>query len=252
MNKLTKTLLALSVVAGLSSIAFGQTEVFSEDFGTITDGTSITTSNTNLTYVRVGNQGGSIESVNPSSFGSGASALISGPTGGSLNGLGVQSGLNFTDVPQIIFSADLRLTHSAGTVVIGLGSGTSFTGNGTFATAQGLFWLQFNGTTFERRTSAAWETMGSVTVDTNYTLVVDVNREDGTMSVFLNGILFAEDVAVTTSAVNPDAFRIYSITGSNIEVDNITLTAVPEPAAFTAIFGVLAFGFVLIRRRLRA
>lgn len=246
------TLLIGALMAAISTGAYGQTVVFSEDFGNLANATTITTGNTDLTYVRVGTQGGSIAAVNPSSFGAGASALITGPSGGSLNGLGVGDTLDFGTAPALTFAADIRLTDSSGTIVIGLGTGTTFTGNGTFAGAQGLFWLQLNGTDFQRRTTDpnAWESMGSVSLDTNYALLVEADLIAGTMTVSLNGTPFAEDVALTNASIDPTGFRIYSVNGSNVEVDNITLTAIPEPSFYAALFSLFALaGSILYRRR---
>ncbi|MCD8483288.1 MAG: PEP-CTERM sorting domain-containing protein [Verrucomicrobia bacterium] len=69
------------------------------------------------------------------------------------------------------------------------------------------------------------------------------------MTLTINGIAVATNVALTTAAVNADAFRMYSINGSNVEIDNISLTAIPEPSTYAAIFGALALGFIVLRRR---
>ncbi len=89
--------------------------------------------------------------------------------------------------------------------------------------------------------------MSTLILDTAYTFFASFNVDDNTMSVSINNTVVAENVAVTTNDVTPDAFRIYSIDGSNVEVDNITLTAIPEPA--TALLGGLGFLALLRRRR---
>lgn len=227
--------------------------IFTEDFGTLADGTEISTSNTDLTYVRVGTGGGSILAENPSSFGSGASAFITGPTSTSLNGIGVQSTLDFGSASSLSFSADFSLSDASGNIVFGLGSGTSFTGNVGFSTTQGLFWLQVNGTNFERRTSSAWTDIGGGTtlaLNTNYSLLVEVDVVAGLMDISLNGTLLDNDVAVTTAAItNPTGFRIYSTNGSDVEIDNILLTAVPEPTAAMLLAGAGAMFWVSRRKR---
>lgn len=243
----------LSAVLGLTgALALGQTTIFEEDFGTITNGTNITTSNTDLTYVRIGNQGGSIVASNPSSFGTGASVVLSGPTGGSLNGLGVGNTLDFQGLDEISFALDFRITDSSGTIAFGLGDGTSFTGNGTFNTSQGLFWLQANGLDFQRRTSSTWESMTTLSLDTNYSLLVEANTTTNLMTISLNGTAIATDVAVTSSAINdPTGFRVYSVSGSNVEIDNILIAAVPEPGTLVLV-GLTGIAALVVLRRKRA
>lgn len=238
----------MAAVIGAASAA---TTVFTESFGNLANGTTISTSNTSLTYVRVGTGGGSIVAASPSTIGSGSSAVITGPSNTSLNGVGVGSGLDFGGAGTVTLAFDFKLTDSSGAVVVGLGSGTTFTGNATFNTAQGLFWLQANGTNLERRTSTGWTNVGggtTLTVGTTYSLLVEANVQSGTMDIYLNGNLIDNDVAVTTSTVTaPDGFRIYSVSGSDIEIDNIALTAVPEPAA--ALLGSIGLIGLLRRRR---
>lgn len=243
------TLLALAAALGLAGAANAQSTVFAEDFGSLADSTEITTSNTTLTYARVGTQGGSIAAQNPSAFGAGASAVITGPTGGSLNGLGVASGLDFGTNTEISFATDFRLSASAGTVVFGLGSGTAFTGNSTFTTNDGLFWLQANGLDFQRREGGSWVGVETLALNTNYSLLVEANLTSQTMTISLNGTAVASDVALTTPGINPDGFRIYSVNGSNVQLDNISLTAVPEPGSFALIAGLLGLTWVMLRRR---
>ena len=86
----------------------------------------------------------------------------------------------------------------------------------------------------------------SLVLNTAYTFEVTFSIPDNTMSVSLNNMVIAENVAVTTNNIAPDAFRIYSMSGSNIEVDNILISAIPEPSTvFLGGLGVLA----LLRRR---
>ena len=245
----TKMILLTAAFGLTSALALGQTTIFEENFGTFANGTSLSTSNTDLTYVRVGTQGGSIEAFNPSSFGSGASALITGPTGGSLNGLGVDNSLDFQGLDEISFALDFRISDSSGQIVFGLGDGNSFTSNLAFNTSQGLFWFQANGLDFQRRTSSSWESMTTLSLDTNYSLLIEANTTTNLMSISLNGSSIASDVAVTTSGIDPTGFRVYSVNGSNVELDNISITAIPEPGtlALVALTGVAAI--VTLRRK---
>jgi hypothetical protein len=238
--------LAMVAMLGLPALPASATLVFTEDFEGLTDGTDISTTNTELTYVRIGGGGGVIDAVNPGSFGTGASAIITQNTSsGSLNGIGVGSTLPSSNVYTLAF--DLRLTNLTGDVVIGVGAGTAFTGNGTFTTSQGLFWLQSDNGNFERRTSSAWVDVGGGTtlaLNTNYAMRIVANGSSSpltypggslagnTMDIYLNGALIDNDAPVTTNGLSANGFRMYQVNLGNFEVDNIQLytAAVPEPS----------------------
>lgn len=258
------TTIALAAALGLAGAAHGQ--VFSEDFGTIADGTVITTSNTDFTYVRTSTGTGAEDpdAINPSSFGTGSSAFLQSPSG-SLTGVGVQDSLPSSNI--YTFAVDFRFSDvTAGDIVFGVGSGSTFTGANTFSTTQGLFWLQSDNGNFERRTGG-WNNVGSgVTFanDTNYSLYVIANGSAssvtagantiaaGTMDIYLNGSLIDDGVAVTSS-LSADAFRIYSVSGTGVEIDNVSLwdsaQPVPEPSAYALLAGLLGLGYVMVRRR---
>ena len=105
---MTITRLASLFALGLiSAAAHAQVPRFSEDFGTNTDGTTITTSNTAFTYARISTGATPILAFkNPSSFGAGASAQLLATTG-SLTGLGVTSG-TYAAFDVATLSFDLR------------------------------------------------------------------------------------------------------------------------------------------------
>lgn len=256
------TVSSLAVVVGLTTTAFGQ--VFSEDFGTIADGTAITTTNTDLTYVRTGTSAVAPDAINPSSFGTSASAFVQA-AGGSLTGIGVGNTLPSSSV--YTFSADFRFTNvTAGDIVFGVGSGTSFTGNSTFTTSHGLFWLQSNNGNFERRTGS-WNDVGTGTTfanGVNYSLHAVANGSAGSvtygsrtlnagsMDLYLNGALVDGNVVVTNSLA-ADGFRIYSVNGTGVEIDNIAVwnsaQAIPEPSTYAVLFGAAALSLAMVRRR---
>lgn len=201
--------------------------IFSENFGNLTNGTPISTTNSALTYVRIGTQGGSIVSKNPSSFGNGSSLIINGPSGGSLNGIGVGSGIMLQSTLHLNLAFDLNLQNTPGQIVIGMGTGNSFTGNGTFNTSQGLFWLQINGTTIQRRSrEGTWVNTGvSLSANTPARLGVIVDRIMETMDLYLDEQLVANALPLTSPWIEADAFRVYAVNGSSIELNNIEVSA---------------------------
>jgi hypothetical protein len=257
--------LAMVAVLGLPALPASATLVFTEDFEGLTNGTDISTSNTDLTYVRIGGGGGVIDALNPGSFGTGASAIITQNTSStSLNGIGVGSTLPSSNVYTLAF--DLRLTNLTGDVVIGVGAGTAFTGNSNFNTSQGLFWLQSDNGNFERRTSD-WVNVGGGTtlaLNTNYAMRIVANGSSSpltypggslagnTMDIYLNGALIDNDAPVTTNGLSANGFRMYQVSLGNFEVDNIQLytAAVPEPSTLgLAAAGVALAGLGAWRRR---
>ena len=122
-------ILILSIVLAIPVLA---AQVFVEGFGDpslSTDGTVITTSNTALTYVRIGTGGGAIESNNPSTLGGGVnnnnSMIFGGTTSGSPNCVGV------TGIPSMnVTTLNLRLKPVSGTTggdfIIRMGTGILF------------------------------------------------------------------------------------------------------------------------------
>lgn len=262
---LLSTFMASAALVGFASPVTAQTAEFSEDFGTISSGTTITTSNTNLTYVRKGSGAPNISAINPSSFGSGSSASIQ-TTGGSITGIGVKNTLTTSDV--YTFSVDFLINDvSAGDIVFGVGSGSAFTGNSSFTTSHGLFWLQSDSGNFERRTSSGWSNIGLTLQDnTAYSLHVvangsssDISYGDnsvaaGKMDIYMDDALLADDQTITNS-LQADGFRIYSQNGGIGEIDNIALYAsaeavvVPEPSTYALLAGMFALASVMLRRR---
>jgi hypothetical protein len=248
--------LAMVAMLGLPALPASATLVFTEDFEGLTNGTDISTSNTNLTYVRIGT----------GSFGTGASAIITQNTSqASLNGIGVGNTLPSSNVYTLAF--DLRLTNLTGDVVIGVGAGNSFTGNGTFQTNQGLFWLQSDSGNFQRRTSSAWVNVGGGTtlaLNTNYAMRIVANGSSSpltypggslagnTMDIYLDGSLIDDNAPVTTNGLSANGFRMYQVSLGNFEVDNIQLytAAVPEPSTLgLAAAGVALAGLGAWKRR---
>lgn len=261
--------LAMVAMVALPHVPASATLVFTEDFTGLADGTDISTSNTDLTYVRIGNGGGVIDALNPGSFGTGPSAIVTQSTSsGSLAGIGVGSTLPSSNIYTL--TLDLRLTNLTGDVVIGVGAGNTFTGDSTFNTAQGLFWLQSDNGNFERRLGSNWINVGvgtSLALNTNYALRVVANGSSSpltypggslaanTMDIYLDGSLIDNDAPVTTNGLSANGFRVYQVNLGNFEVDNIQLytTAVPEPSTLgLAGVGVALAGLGAWKRRTAA
>ncbi len=236
--------------------------IFSEDFGNIADGTNITTSNTNFNYRRIGSGGGAIVSANPSNFTQAAMSL-GGSSTGSLNGVGLTSGLgnhNFVGLSFNFRSADV----SQGDLVITTGSGSTFSNNSGFSTSQLFFGIQFDAGNVEYRTSG-WNNAGfSLSDNTDYKIEIygnntgsDVDYGSGsvasqTLDILINGSTIADNVSFSNNQL-ADGFRIYQVNGAQTyEIDDITLvdgnfSSVPEPTSLL-MFGATAL-IGLKRRR---
>ena len=201
-------------------------QVFSENFGTLTNGTNISTANTAFDYVRVGSGGGGITATDPNCLGSGSGSAmqLGGSSSSSLNGVGIQSSLggsDFIGMNLTVQSADF----SAGDLFIGAGTGSTFTGNGTFSTSTLLFGIQFDNGNLEYRTGS-WNSVGfTAASNTDYFIQLAANSTgavinymggtiaDGTMDILINGVLVADDIAIADNALVA-GFRIYQINGS--------------------------------------
>jgi len=254
LRKFTMKKYILSIFAAAVNIASSEAQVmvFQETFDDLSDGTALSTANTDLTYLRIGTNG-SIKATSPGFFGAGASASITqSAASGSLSGIGVQSTLLSSNIYTMAF--DFRPLDLAGDFVIGVGAGTSFTGNSTFTGSHGLFWLQSDNGNLQRRTSSAWSNIGggtTLSLNSNNLLHIIANGSAtsasytggsvgaGKMDIYLNGTLLDDDVVVTTTGLNANGFRVYNVNKGDTAVDNITLWAgavapvasVPEPSS---------------------
>ena len=261
MKRSISTALLSTFVLGIMVAGTSADTIFLEDFGNLADGTNITTSNTNFDYRRVGSGGGAIVAQNPSSF-SGASMSLGGSNTGSLNGVGVASGLGNNNF--LGFSFDFRTADaSLGDLVITSGTGSTFGNNGGFSTSQLFFGVQFDAGNLEYRTSG-WNNAGfTIADDTDYKIEIYGNNTggdvdygsgtvaDGKLDILINGSAVVEEANFSNNVL-ADAFRIYQVNGGQeYEIDNIKLvnqfSSVPEPGALMT-FGLL-MGLVGVRRR---
>lgn len=211
---------------------------FSEFFGSLADGTTITTSNTNFTYVRVGSGGGSIEAESPNCFGDGTGSAmqIGGTISSSLNGVGVLDD-TFTASSFSVMTFKVRSSDmSAGDLVITMGDGSSYSGNSGFSSAELMWAIQSDAGNLEYR-SSGWKNVGETLSDnTDYFFEVVSNRTGatvnytsngggsvatGTMDLFMNESLVGDDLPMQSSQ-DARAFRIYQINGGAVYcVDDI-------------------------------
>lgn len=223
--------------------------VFSENFGTLADGTDLTTANTAFSWIRVGTSTGSasinneIVAKNPSVF-TGSSGLI-GAKGGSVSTVD-KTGLSSFNTGAFTFRFRTPASLTSATMVAAVGSGSSFGSTNGFTGAQLSAAFQINGINLQIRTSGGWTTVQTVTASTNYTVAIVFNNTTGSLSygdgntlpanrtdIWINGVKTSSQYVAATSSLSATAFRIYTTT-AEYEVDDIAVyNTLPTASATT-------------------
>lgn len=231
-------LMALFSVWGWGQGNFSVAPVFSENFGSIADGTNLTTVNTEFSYVRVGtstsgSNNNEIVAKNPSSFSvSGSSALI-GAKGGSISTVD-KTGLTSFRSGAFTFKFRTPSSFGSGVIVGAIGTGSSFGSNNGFTGSQLAAAFQVTGNSLQIRSSNAWSSVQTVTASTDYTVTIVFNNSTASLTygdgnslavnradIWVNGVKSsATPFVAATNNLGVTAFRIYTTT-TEYEVDDI-------------------------------
>jgi len=249
--------------------AFGATLVWEQNFGELVPSTAITTGNvTNLGGANTSN--GSLTAIS-STIGSGTALQISGATtAGTAAGTWVGSG-GFGGLTSMSMEFSVKIHEgTSGALDFYMGSGNTVS-NFTNTNRNSSHYL-WNLSVLVSTGSLRYLNSSEVYVDTGFVLsegvdydfLVQVNATSATldgvsansMSIYANGVLVANDLALRAGTSTASAFRIggrSTATAGDLigEVDDIRIwngiQAVPEPS----VAGLLAVaaGFLMHRRR---
>ena len=241
LQKLSKVSVAFLMTL-LSVWSWGQgtlsSPIFSENFGTLADGTNLTTTNTAFTYVRVGTSTGAasinneIVAKNPSTF-TGSSAFI-GAKGGSVSTVD-KTGLTSFNSGTYTFKFRTPSSLTSAIMFSAVGSGASFASNGGFTGSQLSAAFQVNGTSLQIRTGGGWTPVQTVAASTNYTVAIVFNNTAGNLTygdgnslpanrtdIWVNGTKVSTQYVAATNSLSATAFRIYTTT-TEFEIDDIAV-----------------------------
>jgi hypothetical protein len=256
MNKLIQSLLATALAVGLSSAAFGQSFIGNADpnigdsgvfaFWNFNNGSSATTGLTfapsalapafgsgSLSLSGLGDPDAigyfagtvtNLPSPDPDETGRGAAIAIQNGNDGINNGTGIIFTLDMTNLQGLAFSfAGQRTSTGFNSLVV------------DYSTDGGSNWLgNISVTTLE-------SSMGTTSSVSASIRNVDLSSVSGLSNISNAQIRLTFDGGTITASAG------------NNRLDNFqfTATAVPEPATYAAIFGALALGLAMVRRRVR-
>jgi hypothetical protein len=235
---LQMVLVFIMVGMGIPSVAHAAI-LFQEYFTGLTPGAAITTGNTDFDYVRVGGGGGSITSER--TVGGEDYLRLGGTATGALNGVGLRGdgATNLGGATVVTMNFRLNLESTAGTLLLGMGTGNMFTGNSTFTTADLMWAIQSTNGALQYRTGSwnAFAPAVALVADQNYEFHIIANRSGanvtydagnqtittGRMHVYLDGTLIG-DVPIANNQ-NANGFRFYQINnGLYANIDSITIS----------------------------
>jgi len=247
----------------VSKLSYGQgtlsSPIFSENFGTLADGTNLSTSNTAFSFVRVGTSSGGtftnqIKAKNPFtvSGGSGSSALL-GASGGSVTTVD-KTGLTSFSSGTFVFKFLTPSTLTGAVMLSGVGTGASFGSASGFTGAQLSAAFQVSGTNLQIRSGGAWTTVQTIVASTSYTVALVFNNSASALTygssmslpsnkvdVWVNGS-FANQYNSATSSLSASAFRIYATT-TQFEIDDVAVYNA-LPASSSSVPGAPTIGTI--------
>lgn len=251
MKRVLPILVIVVMVSVLGWMPVYAANIFTETFDILAAGTAIATTNTAFDYVRIGTGGGSITAEEATS-GEMHMRLGGTSSSASLNGVGRQSDLGGATVTTLNFR--VKLEDTLGDFFIGMGTGTTFTGNMMFTGADLMWAVLLDNGAVKYRVGTVWNNSGqTLTANTNYDFHIVANRSgstvtygansvaDGTMDLFIAGTLVGDDLTIANNQ-NATGFRIYQINGSSyarfdsITIDNVALPPfTPTAVAFSGL-----------------
>lgn len=279
-----KKLLAIFAASILTINYANASILFSEDFNSLADETTITNRNTGFSYVAAGSSNSEstvslAQAVNPSTIDSGSSLRLAADPGSTTAERTTYVGHNSINAGTIqTFAITLNITSlNGGSIAFGMGGGNTVrVGTNANQNLAHYLWrivvdssgnLQY--TTGGSNINAGY----TLSLNTVYDIVVQVNATDDifsqdgitiashTLDLYVNGELVGNDLALqngSQSESTATAFRIAAIASTaanggqiDAQFDDIkiwdTIVAVPEVASL----GMFAIGGIplLIRRR---
>ncbi|WP_333600902.1 beta strand repeat-containing protein, partial [Flavobacterium sp.] len=226
----------------ISGKGYGQgtlsSPIFSENFGTLTNATALSTSNTAFSFVRIGTSSGSFtnQAVAKNPFavsgGSGSSALL-GAAGASITTIDKTALTSFTS-GTFTFKFLTPSSLTGAVMLSAVGTGATFGSANGFTGAQLSAAFQVAGTNLQVRESGAWTTVQTVAASTSYTVTLVFNNTAGTLTygsskslpsnkvdVWVNGS-YVNQYSAATASLAASAFRIYCTT-TQFEIDDVAV-----------------------------